>query len=80
MKKIINTPDAPAPIGPYNQAVQTGDMLFISNKFLTVILPLGSFFHSLINFPISSSTLNKPWSTAIPANKHEGKHFRQGWL
>jgi 2-iminobutanoate/2-iminopropanoate deaminase len=32
MKKIINTPDAPAPIGPYNQAVMTGNMLFISGQ------------------------------------------------
>ena len=32
MKKIINTPNAPAPIGPYNQAVMTGDMLFVSGQ------------------------------------------------
>lgn len=32
MKKIINTSNAPAPIGPYNQAVMTGDMLFISGQ------------------------------------------------
>jgi 2-iminobutanoate/2-iminopropanoate deaminase len=32
MKKIINTPNAPAPIGPYNQAIMTGDMLFISGQ------------------------------------------------
>ncbi len=31
-KTIINTPDAPAPIGPYNQAVQTGNLLFISGQ------------------------------------------------
>lgn len=31
-KKIINTKDAPAPIGPYNQAVQAGNMLFISGQ------------------------------------------------
>lgn len=31
-KKIINTPNAPAPIGPYNQAVQAGNMLFISGQ------------------------------------------------
>ena len=31
-KKIINTPDAPEPIGPYNQAVQAGNMLFISGQ------------------------------------------------
>ncbi len=30
MKKIINTKDAPAPIGPYNQAVIVGDCLYIS--------------------------------------------------
>jgi 2-iminobutanoate/2-iminopropanoate deaminase len=32
MKKIINTPLAPAPIGPYSQAVQTGNMLFVSGQ------------------------------------------------
>jgi len=31
-KQVINTPSAPAPIGPYNQAVHTGDMLFISGQ------------------------------------------------
>jgi len=32
MKKIINTPNAPAPIGPYNQAVLSGNMLFTSGQ------------------------------------------------
>ena len=31
-KKIIRTDNAPAPIGPYNQAVQFGDLLFISGQ------------------------------------------------
>jgi 2-iminobutanoate/2-iminopropanoate deaminase len=31
-KTIITTTDAPAPIGPYNQAVQTGNLLFISGQ------------------------------------------------
>ncbi len=35
-KQIINTPDAPAPIGPYNQAVQAGNMLFISGQIALV--------------------------------------------
>ena len=30
MKKIINTPKAPAPIGPYNQAVVVDKIMFIS--------------------------------------------------
>ncbi|MCF1421940.1 MULTISPECIES: RidA family protein [Mangrovimonas] len=32
MKKIIQTPHAPAPIGPYNQAVLTNGMLFTSGQ------------------------------------------------
>jgi 2-iminobutanoate/2-iminopropanoate deaminase len=31
-KKIINTTKAPAPIGPYSQAVQAGNLLFISGQ------------------------------------------------
>ena len=31
-KEIINTNNAPAPIGPYNQAVLVGNMLFISGQ------------------------------------------------
>jgi len=32
MKAIINTPDAPAPIGPYSQAVLSNGMLFVSGQ------------------------------------------------
>lgn len=32
MKEIINTSKAPAPIGPYNQAVLKGNMLFTSGQ------------------------------------------------
>lgn len=32
MKKIINTSNAPAPIGPYNQAVLSGNTLYISGQ------------------------------------------------
>jgi 2-iminobutanoate/2-iminopropanoate deaminase len=31
-KTIITTPNAPSPIGPYNQAVLAGDSLFISGQ------------------------------------------------
>src|SRR6185503_14027924 len=31
-KIVIKTPHAPAPIGPYNQAIQTGNMVFISGQ------------------------------------------------
>ncbi|KAA2215581.1 RidA family protein [Maribacter flavus] len=32
MKKIINTSKAPAPIGPYNQAILIGNTLYISGQ------------------------------------------------
>lgn len=31
-KIVINTPDAPSPIGPYSQAIVSGDFLFISGQ------------------------------------------------
>lgn len=31
-KQIIRTEKAPAPIGPYNQAIKTGELLFISGQ------------------------------------------------
>jgi 2-iminobutanoate/2-iminopropanoate deaminase len=31
-KKIINTDNTPAPIGPYSQAILTGNLLFISGQ------------------------------------------------
>ncbi len=36
MKKIINTVNAPAPIGPYNQAVLNDNMLFISGQIALI--------------------------------------------
>ena len=36
MKKIINTAAAPAPIGPYSQAVLAGNMLFISGQIALI--------------------------------------------
>ncbi len=42
MKKRIHTENAPAAIGPYSQAVQTGDLLFISGQ-LPIDPATGSF-------------------------------------
>jgi 2-iminobutanoate/2-iminopropanoate deaminase len=35
-KEIVNTSKAPAPIGPYNQAVKAGGFLFISGQIAIV--------------------------------------------
>ena len=32
MKKIVNTSNAPKPIGPYNQAVISGNLMFMSGQ------------------------------------------------
>src|SRR6188768_2221386 len=35
-KEIFITADAPAPIGPYNQAVKAGNLLFISGQIALI--------------------------------------------
>ena len=32
MKKIVNNPEAPAPVGPYNQAILVGNTLYVSGQ------------------------------------------------
>lgn len=51
-KSIIKTLHAPAPIGPYNQAVRAGDWLFISGQI--AIEPISG---NIINDSIASETL-----------------------
>ncbi|WP_297706280.1 RidA family protein [uncultured Eudoraea sp.] len=52
MKKIINTPNAPAPIGPYNQAVLSGNTLYISGQ-----IPLDPSSGKLVEGNIKKETL-----------------------
>ena len=35
-KKVINTPKAPAPIGPYNQAIQVDNTLYVSGQIAII--------------------------------------------
>ncbi len=51
MKKIIKTPNAPAPIGPYNQALIVGDTVYLSG---TIAMDLQS--KQLIKVPIKEET------------------------
>ncbi len=32
MKKVINTPNAPLPVGPYSQAIRFGNIAFVSGQ------------------------------------------------
>lgn len=50
-KQIINTSNAPAPIGPYNQAVRTGNFLFVSGQ-----IPLDATSGELITYGIQDET------------------------
>ena len=51
MKEIINTDKAPAPIGPYNQAIKKGNSLFISGQ-----IALDAASGSMINDTIQNET------------------------
>ncbi|WP_338975499.1 RidA family protein [Spiroplasma endosymbiont of Monopis laevigella] len=51
MKNIIHTPNAPAAIGPYSQAIIAGDFLYISGQ-----LPINSKTGEFIGTDISSQT------------------------
>lgn len=51
-KKIINTPNAPAPIGPYSQAVFAGDTLYISGQ-----IPIDPTTGALNNATLQEETL-----------------------
>jgi len=50
-KKIINTKKAPAPIGPYNQAVISNNMVYISGQ-----IPLNPETNELITGDIATET------------------------
>lgn len=52
MKTIINTKKAPAPIGPYNQAILTGNTLYISGQ-----IPINPKTNELVSGDISLETV-----------------------
>ena len=51
MKKQITSNDAPAPIGPYSQAIQTGSIMFISGQ-----IPMNALTGELITDNIELAT------------------------
>jgi len=51
MKKVISIPGAPAPIGPYSQAVLKNDTLYVSGQ-----IPLNPFSGELVTDTIQNST------------------------
>src|ERR1700741_528174 len=51
MKKVINTADAPAPIGPYNQAIVADKFIFVSGQ-----IPLHPFTGELVTDDITIAT------------------------
>lgn len=51
MKKIIQSNHAPAPIGPYSQAVQVGNMLYVSGQ-----IPINQSKDTLIQGSIEEET------------------------
>lgn len=52
MRHIINTPNAPAPIGPYNQAVKSAHLLYTSGQ-----IPINPATGSLVEGGIREQTI-----------------------
>ena len=51
MKEIINSPKAPAPIGPYSQAIKAGNMLYVSGQ-----IPIDQSSNQLVEGSIEEET------------------------
>lgn len=51
MKEIIQTPEAPAAIGPYSQAVKIGSLLFVSGQ-----IPIDPSTGSIVSISIEAET------------------------
>ena len=51
MKRVISTPDAPAAVGPYSQAVATGGLLFCAGQ-----IPLDPVTNALVEGDITAQT------------------------
>jgi len=51
MKKVLQIPGAPAPIGPYSQAILKNDTLFVSGQ-----IPIDPITGDLINKSVEAST------------------------
>lgn len=51
MKEIINSPKAPAPIGPYSQAIKSGNTLYVSGQ-----IPLDESTGNLVEGSIEEET------------------------
>ena len=50
-KQIINTPLAPAPVGPYQQAVRTGNLIFTAGQ-----IPLDPLTNALVTGSVEDQT------------------------
>jgi len=51
MKKVITTPGAPAAVGPYSQAISSGDFLFCAGQ-----IPLDPLTGALVNGDVTAQT------------------------
>ena len=51
MKKVISTSNAPAAIGPYSQAIEAGNLVFLSG-----MLPIDPFLGNMVTGNIAIQT------------------------
>jgi 2-iminobutanoate/2-iminopropanoate deaminase len=68
-KKVINTKNAPAPIGPYSQATRAGNLIFISGQ-----IPLDPATNELVTGDIKKET-HQVMQNIEAILKASGAHF-----
>ena len=70
MKQVIHTDSAPAAIGPYSQAIQIGDLLFVSGQ-----VPIDPSTGAIVEGDVKAQAQqspNNPHANLHPAGHHKG--------
>ena len=84
MKKIIQTDNAPAPVGPYNQAIAHGNTLYVSGQ-IAIVPATGELIQTNIQaetqggtYTTSKSPIHRnAWTQYILIN-HQSQFQRRG--
>ena len=82
MKKVISTTSAPAAIGPYSQAVEIGNMIFLSGQLpidpKTGIMPEGIKAQTRQSFANIKAILAEAGYSVEYMSSNSGPYFRLG--
>ena len=75
MKKIIKTNEAPEPIGPYNQAIEAGEFIFLSGQ-IGIDVDTGELINENIQAETKSTIFLKDLNDFSIVNEVYSKYFK----